>query len=195
MKKILFVILCSVLFFTNNVFAAEYTTETLTEACEKEGLECKHTDKAYDSTLPTVYIFRGDGCPYCNNLLSYVSSIIDNYKLNVVVYEVKLNKDNWDLYKKVGAKFNFVPKGYPYMVVGDETFDGYINTYDEDIKTKFASLQDKTEFYDVVQDVLDDPVEENNGSNAIVIIFIFAVVAIIGAIFGYRVITKEETES
>ena len=46
-----------------------------------------------------------------------------------------------------------------------------------------------------MQDVLDDPVEENNGSNAIVIIFIFAVVAIIGAIFGYRVITKEETES
>ncbi len=191
LKKIVFTLIVSMFMFMGICHAEEkiYVTETLKEACDTEGLECTHTEKEYDESLPNVYIFRGNGCPYCNRLLTYVSSIIDKYQVNVIVYEVKDNKDNWALYKKVGAKFNFVPSGYPYMVIGEKTFDGYASDYDEDIASNLESFQNEEEPYDVVEDVLDDPEETN--SRGIVLAFIFGVVIVIGLLLGYKVNSKK----
>lgn len=187
MKKILMGFLAMFLFV--GVVKAE-TSETLKEACQAEGLTCNHTDKAYDESLPSVYIFRGDGCPHCIALLQFMSTIADKYKINIVIYEVSKNKDNWNFYKKVGAKFKQNVSGYPFTVIGDKTIDGFetAETTGIEVEEAIKTLVETEEPYDVVADVLDDPVETI--SRGPVLAFIFGIIAVVGAVLGYRIMTK-----
>ena len=61
MKKILFSLLC--FFLILGVANAAVNSETLQDACETESLDCV-SSKEYDESLPNIYLFRGDGCPY-----------------------------------------------------------------------------------------------------------------------------------
>ena len=185
MKKVVFSILS--FFLILGIVNAEVKSETLMDACESEDLDCVNT-KEYDESLPNIYLFRGDGCPYCNQLIKFIDSVIDDYKVNVVVYEVKSNKDNWNFYKKVGAEFDFTPSGYPYLVIGEETFDGYSSADDEDIKSALETLQKEEEPYDVVKELNNKPVEENNDKAVFVIIMCAIIVT--GAYLGYKIKTK-----
>ena len=82
MKKLLWLFLVCFLFIGVGS-AKEYETETLKEACDIENLTCEHEDRVYDENLPNIYIFRGNGCPYCNRLLTFISSIADDYEVNI----------------------------------------------------------------------------------------------------------------
>ena len=173
MKKILFSLLC--FFLILGVANAAVNSETLQDACETESLDCV-SSKEYDESLPNIYLFRGDGCPYCNELIKFIDSIIDDYQVNVVVYEVKNNKDNWNFYKKVGAEFDFTPSGYPYLVVGEKTFDGYASSDDEDIKNAILELQNSEEAYDVVKELENKPVDSDSNDKAVIVIIACAVI-------------------
>ena len=186
MKKILFTILS--FFVILGVANAQVSSETLWDACESEGLDCVSKEKEYDDSLPNVYLFRGNGCPYCNSLIEFIDSVIDNYKVNVIVYEVKNNSDNWSFYKKVGKEFNFTPSGYPYLVIGEETFDGYDTDYDEDIKTALDELQNSEEPYDVVEVIENKPVEESN-DKAVIVIMACAII-VMGFYLGFKIKNK-----
>ena len=177
MKKVLFTIVSFFLVFS--IANAAVKTETLKEACEIEGLDCV-SKKEFDESLPNIYLFRGDGCPYCNELIQFIDSIIDDYQVNVVVYEVKDNKDNWNFYKKVGKEFDFTPSGYPYLVVGEETFDGYASSDDEDIKTAIEELQNSEEPYDVVKELENTPVDDESNDKAVIVIILCAVIVMGG---------------
>lgn len=190
MKKLLWLFLVCFLFIGVGS-AKEYETETLKEACDIENLTCEHEDRVYDENLPNIYIFRGNGCPYCNRLLTFISSIADDYEVNIVVYEVKDNDDNWDLYRKVGAKFDFTPSGYPYTVIGEETFDGYASDYDEDIKSALEKLVETENPYDVVEDVENGNTTTTEKDNTgIVLTFVFGMTVMIGMFLGYKLIVK-----
>ena len=177
MKKVLFTIVSFFLVFS--VANAAVRTETLKEACEIEGLDCV-SKKEFDESLPNIYLFRGDGCPYCNELIQFIDSIIDDYQVNVVVYEVKDNKDNWNFYKKVGKEFDFTPSGYPYLVVGEKTFDGYASSDDEDIKTAIEELQNSEEPYDVVKELENTPVDDESNDKAVIVIILCAAIVMGG---------------
>lgn len=183
MKKILFTVLS--FFLVLGIVNAEVTTETLQDACALEELDCKST-KEYDETLPNVYLFRGDGCPYCNELIKFIDSVIDDYQVNVVVYEVKNNKDNWNYYKKIGSLFGFTPSGYPYLVVGKKTFDGYASSDDEDIKAALDELQKSEEPYDAVKELENNPKIETTNDTAVIVIIACAVI-VMGFYLGYKI--------
>ncbi len=192
----LFVVILTFL-FTLNVNAS-VKGETLKEACEAEGLTCNFTEKD-TSKLPSVYVFRGTGCGYCKRLITHLASVYDEYsdKVNIVLYEVTSNQDNYALYEKVAAKFSDTVQGYPYLVIGKTKFDGYASSFDSDIK---AALDNMTsESYDVVAEVNagnTDVVEaesvsgEENSNTGIVLAFIFGVVVVLGIIMGYSVKKK-----
>lgn len=204
MKKVFVtgLIIISSFFMLQNVFA-EVKTENLYEACETEGLTCDALDKEIDESLPNIYIFRGDGCGYCQRLLTYLGSIAKDYqdKVNFVVYEVGSNTDNWDLYEKVGAKFGDEISGYPYMVIGKYIFNGYASSDDEDIKEAIESFISSENPYDVVKEVNNgnlDEVEpekletEKNNSTGAVLVFIFGVVVVVVLFMGYNLSKKNE---
>ena len=192
----LFVVILTFL-FTLNVNAS-VKGETLKEACEAEGLTCNFTEKD-TSKLPSVYVFRGTGCGYCKRLITHLASVYDEYsdKVNIVLYEVTSNQDNYALYEKVAAKFSDTVQGYPYLVIGKTKFDGYASSFDSDIKTALDNMT--SESYDVVAEVNagnTDVVEaesvsgEENSNTGIVLAFIFGVVVVLGIIMGYSVRKK-----
>lgn len=199
MKKIIICLLIAISVVSIKTTYAEttYKKETLKEACEKENLTCDFEEKEYNPSLPNIYVFRGDGCGYCQRLLSFLASIMDEYNkyVNVVVYEVGNDRNNWSLYEKVGAKFGKEVSGYPYMVIGYEPFDGYASSMDETIKKAIENLS-KTEKYDVVEEVLagnNDLIEtpKKESSQSVALVFIFGVIATFGILIGYKIITKE----
>ena len=142
MKKILFSLLC--FFLILGVANAAVNSETLQDACETESLDCV-SSKEYDESLPNIYLFRGDGCPYCNELIK-------------------------------GAEFDFTPSGYPYLVVGEKTFDGYASSDDEDIKNAILELQNSEEAYDVVKELENKPVDSDSNDKAVIVIIACAVI-------------------
>ncbi len=119
-----------------------------------------------------------------------MSTIIDNYEVNVVVYEVSGKSNvNATLYKRVGKRFNFDAATYPFMVIGEETFDGYSSEDDENIKDTLKKFVDMETHYDVVEDVGN--VSENlTSQKGIVFVFIFGVVLVLGLVMGYQFLFK-----
>ena len=195
--KYFLVVLCTSFLFMGNVFAA-VESETLSEVCDEESLTCDFTEKD-TSANPNIYVFRGNGCGYCQRLLNYLASIYDEYSddINIVIYEVTGNRDNMNLYKDVAAKFGDEVQGYPYMVIGDEVFNGYTSSYNSDIVSAIEDLINSDTPYDVVEEVNSgntDVVQKDEESNstAVVITFIFAVIVIVIVFMGYRLKNSEK---
>ena len=180
---------------------AEVTTETLKEACDAEELTCDFEEKEASEDLPNIYVFRGDGCGYCQRLLTYLGTIAEEYqdKVNFVVYEVANNEDNWSLYEQVGAKFGDTITGYPYMVIGQEVFNGYASSDDEAIVEAIDNLIASDEPYDVVAEIESGNLDviEPGGLNATgaVLAFIFGVVVVLVLLIGYNVSKKKNIKA
>lgn len=202
LKYLLLVLVSST--FMLGVANAEVKTESLKEACKTEGLTCNYTEKD-TSKLPNIYVFRGNGCGYCKNLLSHLSSIYNEIsnKVNIVVYEVSDNADNWSFYQKVAKKFGDTVSGYPYMVIGKVVFNGYASDFDSDISKAIEKLATSEDAYDVVSElkrgntevVEKDTLKEEKESvdeskSGIVISFIFGIVLVVGIFTGYQVSKK-----
>ena len=188
-------------FFFIGVANAEVVTETLKEACDAEELTCDFEEKEPSEDLPNVYIFRGNGCGYCERLLTFLGTIAQEYqdKVNFVVYEVADNSDNWDFYEKVGAKFGDEVSGYPYMVIGTKVFNGYASSDDEEIIETIEEYAAEENPYDVVAEVesgnLDEvKIETENNATAVVLVFIFGVVIVLIVFAGY-IINKKESKT
>ena len=183
-------------FFFIEIANAEVVTETLKEACDAEELTCDFEEKEPSEDLPNIYIFRGNGCGYCERLLTFLGTIAEEYqdKVNFVVYEVADNTDNWDLYEKVGAKFGDEVSGYPYMVIGTKVFNGYASSDDEEIIETIEEYAAEENPYDVVAEVesgnLDEVKTEEESSSGIVLAFIFGVVIVLILIMGYTLNKK-----
>ena len=195
-KGIITTLLILSTFFFIGVANAEVVTETLKEACDAEELTCDFEEKEPSEDLPNVYIFRGNGCGYCERLLTFLGTIAEEYqdKVNFVVYEVADNTDNWDLYEKVGAKFGDEVSGYPYMVIGTKVFNGYASSDDEEIVNEIETLISSDDPYDVVAEVesgnLDEVKTEEESSSGIVLAFIFGVIIVLILIMGYTLNKK-----
>lgn len=186
MKKVIFTFLCFGLLIGG--IKAEVRSESLLDACKSEKIDCVSKEKEDSESLPNVYLFRGEGCTYCNRLITFLDSVIDDYDVNVVVYEVTNNPDNWNYYKKIGALFDFNPSSYPYLVIGEETFDGYASDDDEYILSALSELVDAEKPYDVV-DVLATRNDEKPNDSAVVVIILCAVI-VMGFYLGFKIKTN-----
>lgn len=137
----------------------EYKTMNLDEALTQE--EIKHDFSNYKETDDqiTIYLFRGNGCHFCQDFLNFLNSIIDEYGkyFKVVSYETWYNKDNSDLLNEVSTFMGKSAKGaVPYIIIGDKVFSGYNSKYDEEIKTAVKDLYNNKDRYDVFEDMASD---------------------------------------
>ncbi|MBE6160919.1 MAG: hypothetical protein E7158_01685 [Firmicutes bacterium] len=116
----------------------------------------------------TVHMFRGEGCGYCAKALSFFESLEDTeyskyFKLET--HEVWYDEDNATLMGKVATYFKEDVGGVPYIIIGDKTFQGYAETYDEDIKAEIKKLYDSEEFVDKVQQIIDGEIKVDSTTN------------------------------
>lgn len=102
-----------------------------------------------------VYLFWGDGCHICENLMAYFDTLEEEYGnyYNLVKYEVWYNEENNNLMHEVGNKLNQTYFAVPFLVIGDEVIVGYNNSKDNYIKEKIIEEYNNGEYIDVVEQI------------------------------------------
>lgn len=130
MKKMKYVILLllAVVVFPFSVFA--------------EGEEVIETNE--DSKKVNVYLFRGEGCPHCQEAEEWFKSIEGEYGeyFHIIDYEIWNNEDNAALMQDVAEARGEKAEGVPYIVIGNKSWNGFAESYEgeiiDQIKSEFA---------------------------------------------------------
>lgn len=173
--KSLFVVLLMVILLPVSTYAAEIS-ENLEEACKVEGIEFNHPDYKESEEKTNIYLFYGSTCPHCQGFVEFLESIVDEYGkyFNLVAYETWGNSDNANLMSKVAKVFGEDAGGVPYIVIGDKTWSGYSEAYNQEIIDQVVSLYSVEDRYDVFDylDVNTDTNSSSGGNGGLVLIII-----------------------
>ncbi len=105
-----------------------------------------------------IYLFRGSGCHFCFDFLTYVhDTLLPEYgdKINVISYEVWYDQSNSELATKVKDFLKSNSTGVPFIIIGDKYFNGYVESWNEDIKKAIDDLYEtkEEERYDVLEEM------------------------------------------
>lgn len=203
-RNILFTILgamiFTIVFLPNTVFAQTEMTN-LQEATDEE-IETFKNESSYkelvdqlkeydlsnykdDNNKVNVYIFRGNTCSHCFEVVAHFASI---YKesgkyFNVKTYEVWNNEDNNSLMEKVGKKLNDEVSGVPYIVIGNKSWSGYASSYDDEMMETIKSEyeKEKKDRTDIVKKI-DGTSNESTTNHASDILAILIIILVVGGI-------------
>lgn len=134
-----------------------------------------------------VYVFKKEGCNYCENALSFFNAMDEEYKsyFNLVVKDVKESDTNV-LLKKIVNYFKINMKGVPLIVIGNQTFEGFNDDMKEKIKSAIKTNYEN-ESADVVLPLMTTSKTKENSSS-----IIWIILAIIVGIFFLWYIVKDD---
>ena len=125
-KKIIGLLLLLSLIMPFSTLAAtkKYNTLNLEKALEQEEIEHDLSNYKEDDKQAVIYLFRGKGCGYCRNFLTFLNSIVDEYGkyFKVVSYEVWYDQDNGTLMQEVSDFLGANATGVPFIVIGCYSF-------------------------------------------------------------------------
>lgn len=132
-----------------------YETKNLEQVLKEEGIEADLSGYKETDDQITIYLFRGNGCGFCKNFLTFLSSIVPEYGkyFKLESYEVWYNKNNNKLLKEVSEFIGQDAEGVPFIIIGDQVFPGYASQYDDAIKQTILSLYNSSERYDVLTEL------------------------------------------
>ncbi len=108
------------------------------------------------SSIPSIYFFRGEGCPHCAKEEIFLEKLKKEYPgLQVHDFEVWHNSENRRLLQQVGRELGATVRGVPFTVIGDKYIEGYLNeeTTGEQIRLYLEQCQ-QLECRDVVGEIL-----------------------------------------
>jgi glutaredoxin len=112
----------------------------------------------------TIYIFRGKGCPHCQEAIKYLYNNISKYSdyMTVKTYEVWKNSDNASLMQAVAKAKGEDANGVPYIVIGNSySTAGYGN---DDSGKKIISEALKAYQDDSYVDLVAKTIKDTNAS-------------------------------
>lgn len=120
--------------------------------------------KAEEKVKVPVYLFRGEGCPHCEDALTYFNGLDeeDKKKIDVVKYEVWYNEENEKLMAKVAEKLGETVTGVPYIVVGEKSFSGFTDSIGEAIMDLVNEMYENDNIVDLVADIETDALEDTD---------------------------------
>ncbi len=140
-----------------------------------------------------VYLFKREGCGYCANALTFFNTLSEDeeYKnyFNLVTKEVLNNKTNSTLMEKTAKKLGVSLEGVPFIVIGNTHFEGYSNTFDEQIKEAIKNAYESD-----AEDVVATLLEEKDTSAVTIVIIIAVVAGIAFLIYMAKDKTEEQEE-
>ena len=176
MKKRLFLLMLLVaVMFPLKSFAKTYydgyNTMNFVESLKAEGMEIENKDYKETNDQAIIYLFRGQGCGYCKKFLTYLNSISKEYGkyFKVVSFEVWNDSKNSELMSKVAASKGDSANGVPYYIIGDETFGGYSEEYNDRIKKAIMEVYNNPDSHADVFTALEESEngkkESNSGSS------------------------------
>ena len=145
-----------------------------------------------------VYLFRGEGCPHCEEALEFFDALSqdDEYKdlYELKTYEVWYDTDNQELMKNVADALNTEASGVPFIVIGSEKFSGYASSMDEKIKTTIKDASEDKEYKDIVAEIVKGSYTPEKYKFPVVPVAIVAGVVIL-AVIGLVIFTGEKEET
>ncbi len=160
--KQLVVLALAIALMPNVLSAAEkvkidnYETMNLKQTLAAEEMEEAFTKYTEKDDQITIYLFRGQGCGYCRAFLTFLNGITEEYGkyFKLVSFEVWNNSDNNDLMNKISTFLGKPAQGVPYIIIGDQTFPGYADVYDDSIKSAIETEYKKAakDRYDVFEE-------------------------------------------
>lgn len=114
----------------------------------------------------TVHMFRGEGCGYCAAALEFFESIESEYGkyFDLETHEVWYDEENANLMQNVAAYYGEDVGGVPYIIIGDKTFQGYAEQYDEEIINAITTAYESGNFVDKVAQIKNGEIEVENGA-------------------------------
>lgn len=125
-------------------------------------LVCPTMVSAKEKEKINVYIFHGDGCPHCAKALAFFDSIEGEYGkyYNLVKYETWTSfsaRHNNKIMNKVAEEFDIDTEtlGVPFIIIGDQVFRGYTESYDEDIKKAIEDAYNNDNYEDKVKPIVN----------------------------------------
>ena len=199
MKKRLIALVVGLMLVLPFTVFAETESMGLADTFAAEEIELSTKYKETDKQA-TIYLFRGQGCSHCLDLLNFLNSILGDYgsKFKLVSYEVWNNTDNADLEEKVADLMNAdVQKGsVPFLIIGDQYYIGFKDDYADDIKEDIDDLYKSEERYDVIALLGED----DNGGNAkeekekSKNDALFVIIPLLVALILYFLLKKDKTE-
>lgn len=172
-NKILLIITLCLLFIPINTFAAEvvgagkgYNYMNLEQSLADEEIEPVFSNYKETNKQATIYLFRGKGCSYCRSFLSYLNSIVDEYGeyFKVVSYETWYDSKNAELMNDVSNFLGAPTSGVPYIIIGEQTFPGYTESYNEEIQNAIMKLYESKKKYDVFEEMKKAESKNSNSS-------------------------------
>jgi len=199
MKKLL-VVLFSVLLLTTRVYAvsaddtkidlSKYQTSNFRDILKEEEIKEAFDNYSESDDQVTIYLFRGHGCGYCKAFLTFLNSITKEYGkyFKVVGFEVWSDKENSKLLNNISTFMGSPAEGVPYIIIGDQVFPGYAETYDENIKATIKAQYDSKEKYDVIEEynkAIDKAVKAAKGNAPTIIFWNFVFTAVATCIIVY----------
>ncbi len=177
MKKVLGYIVAGLLllmpvvtFAAEKVDLANYETMGLKETLESEDMKISYDKYVETDDQVTIYLFRGLGCGYCRNFLTFLNSITEEYGkyFKLVSFECWNNSDNSELLGAISSFLGEPAEGVPYLVIGDQVFPGFTESYGDSIKKAISTLYDtkKEDRYDVIEEYNKKLVEEERAAKS-----------------------------
>ena len=164
---IIFLCFCIMYFKGSKPYYKGYKTTDLRDTLKDEGITLANKNYKENDDQVIIYLFRGKGCPHCEDFLNFLNSISEEYGkyFKLVSFEVWYDKANSKLQNNVASFMNAKSSGVPFIIIGDETFVGYSSSYDEQIKSAIKTLYntDKSKRYDVFEKI---EARENGGEKA-----------------------------
>lgn len=138
-----------------------------------------------------VYIFRGEGCPHCEEAITWFNDTLSKDKeyseyYNLVQYEVWYDEDNNELMSKVATELGTQANGVPFIVVGEKYYSGFSSTESPSkLKEAIKEAYNNKGYKDVVEIVKkgDNKKEEKTNYIPIIIVSGVAIVTVIGLNF------------
>ena len=138
-----------------------------------------------------LYFFRGEGCPHCEEAEEWFKSIEEEYgsMFKIVDYEVWNNQDNAKLMEDVANARDEEASGVPYIIIGNKSWNGFAEDYEQEIIDQIKSEYDKStsDRYDIMKllpNIKSDSKKKESDSGSDVLVLVIIVVALAGICFG-----------
>lgn len=128
-----------------------------------------------------LYFFRGEGCPHCEEAEEWFKTIEEEYGsyFEVVDYETWYNQENAELMQNVASARGEEVKGVPYIIVGNQSWNGFAQEYAPEIIAKIQEEfeKDVNDRYDIMKllPTLTKEKETSAGTDVLALIVILLV--------------------
>ena len=110
-----------------------------------------------DKKEVNVYFFKGEGCGFCAAGLEWFDELDDKYDdmYELHEYETWYDEKNANLMNAVAEARGETVSGVPYIVVGNQSWNGFDETIGKEILSKIKEEYKAEERYDVM-DYVDE---------------------------------------